>query len=145
MSKAPEYCKVCSIILREGDLHLDKDECIKSLQSAMIQQKEAASNLGMDLSVKFLKVLEGLAQEESQYTGILEKYQKMGDWSPMVQLRERLYNAEVQVRQLLWIVKQLLAREEAGAPNMVPELERLARDGIEALTQLRIRPLDPRL
>lgn len=110
MELNPEnMCETCGLANPEGkqDKHLTPQDCIRALRSAMLKQRLAAEQIGMDMSIHFLRALEELSIDPEvgvQYTmwdpnaganrvlhgqqvsgvfaAILKKYREIADFSP---------------------------------------------------------------
>ena len=130
-------CVRCHLVLRDEDSHIESIDCIAAMRSAMLRQRKAAETLGMVLSSRFLAVLEELcldaetpgvefhtmemlpggelgkrAIQSAQVTGIFaaikERFHALGDWSPLKQAWEDLYQEQALNKKM----KQLLTEVE---------------------------------
>lgn len=107
------HCPGC---LLPGPSHESDKDCVAALKGAMVKQREAAQNLGLDISTRILAVLEQLASDPGSglsaysvrdpetgkprlvppqqvagvFANIRHLYERSGEWSPMRDLREAL-------------------------------------------------------
>lgn len=138
----PRACKRCGVALaRETQLepkhHETKDACIKALRTLMVNQQRIASDMGMDMALHFLRVLEELALDPDagyQFTvhdsregklmvvppqhvsgifaSILSRYRKQADWTPMEDLRRAVAGYAAIAGKLTSLVIRVLERQE---------------------------------
>lgn len=127
---ANDRCLKCGLLRPPGAgiqaIHLGENECIRALNAALVRQREVASTLAFDLSVRYLTVLEQLAAapdvgvpylthqvdpetgrptmgkvEMAKVSGVFaaiwKRFAEMGDWSPMQELRDRIAELEAEL------------------------------------------------
>jgi hypothetical protein len=113
-NEMPAFCENCGIPLQEGRRHSRMQECIEELRLSLKRQSKAAEGLAFEVSTRLFAVLEELAHDPtvagvrySTYnhdtgeklelpskpvagvmTAILREYEKMGNWSPMADLKK---------------------------------------------------------
>lgn len=102
-------CKNCGLVNPKGEQtkHLSDKDCIRALRDAMQRQRLAAEDLGMDMSLHFLRVFEELSldpevgvqygvwdpeaekmlvlpgqQVSGIFAAMLRKYQEVANFSP---------------------------------------------------------------
>lgn len=114
--EAPKICHDCGLRLTDGgEMHFGPASCVNALKRALLKQRAASEQLGVDITSRVLHILEQLAaRPENAFTGfsVLEpgtlkplvvpgqqvqgiianihrQFMKMGDWSPMAEAREQ--------------------------------------------------------
>lgn len=111
-SEKMAVCVYCKLELPGDEHHHSMEDCCAALQRALVRQREMARLLAFDLSTQYLAAIEELClrpdvgiaykclnpdgsirdlaptQVVGIFTAILKKFQSLGDWSPMRELRD---------------------------------------------------------
>lgn len=108
----------------QGQAHLDPMSCVRSLRKRLQLQKKLAESLSFEISVRYLAVLEELAQNPGDQVGfftigsngtkirhapaqvagifaaILMRYRESCDWTPLHDARRRIEELEAENAEL---------------------------------------------
>ena len=123
-SPTTHQCEYCGITIPVERFHAEPKACINALRKALLRQRQIADHLSYEISVRYLAVLEELAQNPGDQVGfftigpdgtkvrhapqqvagifaaILMRYRVSCDWTPLHDAKRRIEELEAENAEL---------------------------------------------
>lgn len=167
-------CERCGLLWPSPEYphnHLTPEDCIRALQASLIRQRTIAADMGMDMSLHFLRVLEELAIDPDAgyqfavhdscegkllkvpaqhvsgiFASILSRYRDMSDWTPMEEMRKTTAQYAKVAGKCSALLGRVLGRASDGQDQGVwfdDEFAATLQAAVEEAEQLGAPPPDP--